>query len=594
MAQELLTQQQLYPYGPSGGRIFCHPALDMQTISGFFKVSHAFPAQCSFQHEQTNEPASGLQHMTMDQRRVFELLSREPFVFAGKGRQSYMSEVGIRWLLRETMYLEGCKGVLVADKNSTAEELFSRLNYMYKHMHPSIKVPLANKREEGNEGDIEFIHGGKIVVISGEIRVPAIGFSPSRAHISELGKMRDQKNFVVNMLPSIMKKAGARIFIETTPGQHGDLSFDYWIDSNRGKNIFHPYFIKWFDQPGCSRPVDANSPDASALEMELMQRYGLSRENIEYMRVILPLFQNDMLAFRNQYPFHEMDGWTSGEASTMPGDVFQPHLRDSVKDNQLVVGKSGLLELKTPSPNRQYVIVVDPAGISQRPDATAITVFDSSGEEVAFWAGSIAPSEAADKVVAAATIYRGQDNEDGPRVAIESNKSDVIAVLTDRLRLGMVKLRPGQNQLFRWFYDRTRKSWHWWSHEGSKKRAEGRLVAAAKTKAIRLRSYQGLMEVLSYSREKWKNKRTSDESGTHHYDRAISYLIAADVLTQLKWVTLPELEDDEESDVQPAEPPVDENGGYLLTSLDALFSTGERKRDMYKLPTCNPVRLRHR
>ena len=591
MAQELLTQRQLYPYGPNGGRLFVHPSLNMRVISGFFEISHAFPAQCSFQHEQSNEPMSGLQYMTDDQRRVFELLKHEPFLFAGKGRQSYMSEVGIRWLLRETMYLEGCKGVLVADKNSTAEELFSRLNYMYKNLDPMIKVPLANKREEGNEGDIEFIHGGKIAVISGEIRVPAIGFSPARAHISELGKMRDQKNFVVNMLPSIMKKSGARIFIETTPGNHGDLSFDYWIDANRGKNIFFPYFIRWFQQPGCSRAVATNSPEPSSLEMELMQRYGLTRENIEYMRMILPLFQNDMLAFRNQYPFHEMDGWSSSEDTTMPGDVFQPHLRESLKDNQLTVGKSGLLELKSPSPTRSYVIVMDPAGISQRADATAITVFDNTGEEVAFWAGSISPSEAADKVVAAAAIYRGQDFADGPKVAIESNKSDVIAVLKDRLQLGQVRLKPGQNQLFRWFYDKTRKSFHWWSHAGAKKRAEGRLVAAAKTKAIRLRSYQGLMEVLSYNRDKWRDRRVQDATGSHHYDRAISYLIAADVLTQLKWITLPEHEE-EETEVEPVEPAIDENGGYLLTALDALFSTGERKRDMYKLPMCNPVRPR--
>lgn len=597
MAKELLTREMLYPYGEYGGRLYVHPSLNMQKIISFFRVSHQFAAdECHFQHEQTNEPAKGYHHLTTDQKAVLTLLKENPFVYAGKGRQSYMSEVGIRWLLRETMYLEGCKSVLVADKNDTAEELFSRLNYMYKHMSADVKVPLANGRAEGNDGDIEFIHGGKIKVVSGETRVPAIGFSPSRAHISELGKMRDQMNFVKNMLPSIMKKQGARVFIETTPGEYGDLCHSYWVGANRGNNVLVPYFIKWFNQPGCSRPVSNESPDVTAAELEYMQRYGMTRENIEYMRIMLPLFNYDMLAFRNMYPFHEMDGWTAAESATMPGDIFQPHIRGSFKDTDVAVGKSQLHEVRQPNANRRYVIVADPAGISQRPDATAITVFDDTGEEVAFWAGSITPSEAADKVCAAAAVYRGQDDALGPKVAIESNKSDVISILNDRTRLGQVKLKQGQERLFRWFKDKEGKQ-HWWASAVSKKRAEGRLVAAAKTKAIRLRSYHGLMEILSYDRTKWKDRRTHDDSGQHHYDRAISYLIAADVLTQMRWVTLPETED--EVTESPAEEPVtiDEAGNHLFSALafDSLFaSTKAKHRDTYQMPTTTPALVRPR
>lgn len=419
------------------------------------------------------------------------------FLLINKPRQSATSTICLMWLLQQVEYKPGRKGILIANTRDVANELFDRLLTAYSHQPEEIKVPA----KRNGARCLQFVHGGKIDVLTAGQDDPGMGYSPSVVLASEFAAW--DKDVLSKLIPAIAKRPNARIIIETTPGNHDSEHHKLWMAASSGLHQFKPVMIKWWEHEGYKKPAGPSFL-LDEFEESLAKKYlGITPEHLSFRRYMLEsACFGDERTFANKYPYDEMSGFSTSGAPALPSEGLMKLLPFSLQDPDLGKGWEG------PEEGCSYLIAVDPNSYGESGDPSAVTVWHRQDKrEIAAWAGRIDPIRLASVLVVLGKLYNNA------LLVVESNAAACITALS--------------TLHYPHIYSTSATHPGWYAQTASKDRAHGYLVQMLQYGQLQIRSKAGIMQLLNYS-------GTKNRKNGHHYDRVDSYLMAADVLYSSK------------------------------------------------------------
>ena len=492
---------------PSGASLARAENLNMRKVRAMFATPSAFVSMCQIVRE--NE-SIGYMNPTPTQHRLIDAYHNHRWVLVNKFRQAKITTISVMLLLRDCQYLEGVKGLLIAERQDTAEDIFERILFAYQRLPDDVKMPLAPGRKAGST-QMHFCHGGGIKVLTAGGRSPAIGRSIDRLVITEFGEAQWQRKAAINIFPTVNKRPNARIILESTPGRASSHHEQMWHSALEGKSRFHPLFLKWWKDDSCRVP---NSSDFKPTEEEreyLRRHRGMTYDNLAFRRSALNTeFVQDERLFSSKYPSDPYDGWLGAYAPIMPIEVLKPMLAQAIADPAL--SHHGAREIELPRKGAKYIITADPAGFGGTGDKSALTIWDATRRtEVAFWEDREDPTRFASRLMNLQARYNNA------LLVVESNAMACIAVLKDsrcRNLLWTDRRHPG-----------------WYATEKRIQEAEARLVRMLHENDITVRSRGTLHQLVNYDGSRKKRVRGHDGI-THHFDRARTVIMAADVLSR--------------------------------------------------------------
>ena len=491
---------------PDGAKLAQAPGLNMAKIHAMFSSPIAFVSMCQILRE---DESLGYMNPTSTQCRVLEAAHNHRWLLVNKFRQAKITTVSVLLLLRDCMYLQGVKGLLIAERQDTAEDIFERILFSYQRMPKDVRMPLEQGRKAGMT-QMKFCHGGGIKILTAGSRSPAIGRSIDRLVITEFGEAQWQRKAAINIFPTVNKRPNARVILESTPGRAGSHHEQMWQSSLEGKGRFHPLFLEWWRDNSCKIEPVGFIPTEE--ERKYWERHeGMELPSMTFRRQALNTeFVGDPRLFSSKYPSDPYVGWLGTYAPIMPADVLKPALAAAIIDPQL--SASGCCELDPPLAETRYLITADPAGFGGTGDKSALTVWDAfERREVAFWEDREDPGRFASRIMRVQARYRNA------MVAVESNATACIAVLKDH---GCKKLL--------WT---NRNHPGWYATEKRIQEAEARLVQMLRDDEITVRSKGLLHQLVNYDGS--RKKRVKGHDGvTHHFDRARTAIMAADILSR--------------------------------------------------------------
>jgi len=482
--------------------------MDPTAVNRMFSVPEAFVSMCKIVRE---DESTGFLNPTQAQVRTIRAIEANKWTFVTKYRQAKITTITLmHLLLRDCMYLQGIAGMLIADTNATAEMAFKRLRFAYESLPEPVKMPLASG-SKGSKKELEFIHGGNIIIKSLEGRAPAVGHSIDRLHITELGEAIHQQKAIINLFPGINKRPNAKLVIESTPGRAGSFHERMWHEALRREGQFFPLFLEWWKDETCRIPAPKDFVPTEA-ELDYMgSHHGMDLDNLFFMRTRLRSeFVGDTRLYSAKYPSDAYDGWIGSQRPMMPEDVLRRLLDSAIEDPQ--EGSHGCGEFERPMEGREYEIYADPTGFGSVGDPAALTVFDKADlREVAVWSGREAPDRFAVRIQLVSQRYNNA------RAVVESNHAGCITALKDlNVKMTYSKRQPG-----------------WYATSKRIAQAEFAIVRLLREADLAIRSRAGLQQLLRYDGDFSRREKGDDNEG-HHFDRARTYVMAADLLSKAK------------------------------------------------------------
>lgn len=548
-AQNAIPEQYQYPLGKFAGKVWAKPGAD----AVYYAFVHRCMTEPGFWHANLpimNETTQEFQPTEpSDSQLQAELaLIRYRRVLAWKYRQAMFSTVGCNRMLLECMYLEGVQGVIIANTDIVARELMRRINDSYAafcELNPALAVPLRTRNELGSKYEIVFAHGGKIQVLSAEGRAPGISFSPSRLMISEAGEMSEEiiKQLFRLVGPSIVKKPGMMIFIESTPGEQDGFYYRLCMSALAGENSYFPFFAKWWLDKNARRPVPANFVPTERELAQIAQYAGLTFENLQFLREFTQDFcDGDARVAENPYPWSPGSGWRSPVKPALPQDVFNPLVAKTLSTRNAERSTSGCYlaaGVTGPKANAEYLICVDPKEYGvQHQWGLSVFEFDPNAvalagrpfiREVGWYMGKGDPLVQRDMIISVCTDWVTPAGEK-PLLVVENNKTGTLTGIRN------YGIEHPSEVTWRLWGVLGANTPGWTSSQPAKDRAIATYVAGVASGGIEVSSQEAVLQALRFNREKgWALGRSSG-GDTHHFDLLITHFIAADVGRSLGWV----------------------------------------------------------
>ena len=498
---------------PNGAKLTSLPGLNMSKVHAMFSTPWAFVSMCQIVRE---DESIGYLDPTNIQMKFLQACSDHRWVITSKFRQAKITTPSVMLLLRDCMYLEGVKGVLIAERQDTAEDIFERILFAYSRLPDDVKVPTQDGRKPGTT-QIHFIHGGGIKVLTAGGRSPAVGRSIDRLLITEFGEAQWQQKAAINIFPAVNKRPNARVILESTPGVSGSHYETMWRKALEGQESrFHPVFLEWWLDPSCRNSIEGFMPTEE--ELEYAKRHpNMSLENLAFRRQSLGTeFIGDTRLFSCKYPSDPLDGWLGASNPVMPVDVLRARQADCVAPP--THAPNGSWELETPKLGRKYLVVADPAGFGGAGDYSALTVWDTlDRREVAVWEGREDPGTFSRRLLAVQRRYNGD-----AMLAVESNAAACIAMLKDR----------GTKNLL--WTDRNHPGWY--ATEKRIQEAEARFVRMLRENDITVRSKTLLHQLMDYDGSR-RERKGDGQGNTKHFDLARTAVMAGDILSRRRFVS---------------------------------------------------------
>ena len=491
---------------PGGAELAHAPGLNQSKIHALFSRPEAFVSMCQIVRE---DESIGYLNPTPTQMNLLNAVHKDRWVLVNKFRQAKITTISVMLLLRDCMYLNGVKGLLIAERQDTAEDIFERILFAYKRLPDDVRMPLEPGRKAGTT-QMHFMHGGGIKVLTAGGRSPAIGRSIDRLIITEFGEAMWQRKAAINIFPTVNKRPNARVILESTPGRAGSHHEQMWQSALEKKGRFTPLFLDWWRDESCR--MDARGFQPTAEELAYMQRHeGMTLENLAFRRQALNTeFVGDPRLFSSKYPSDPYDGWLGAFAPVMPTEILKPLLAKAQSDPP--VSPIGCCILEKPTATGKYLITADPAGFGGSGDNSALTVWDAiERREVAFWEDREDPDRFATRLMKVQAYYNNA------LLAVESNAAACIAVLKDvkcKKLLWTNRTHPG-----------------WYATNKRLQEAEARLVQLLRDEDLDIRSRGMLHQLVNYDGSRKKRVKGLDGT-THHFDRARTAVMAADILSR--------------------------------------------------------------
>ena len=496
------------------GALVTKGAMSASAVAAAYATPWAFPSMCDVVREE--DESVGLLDPTDAQYRILDFIHRNRWAYIVKYRQAKATTAVSRIMLRDCMYVRGMKGLLVAERDDTARDIFEGVLFSYRNLPTEMQAPLA----EGTTGGVtqlRFWHGGSIKIQTSGGKSPAIGMGLGWLHLTEFGEALWQRRAAVSILPTVAKRKKARVVIETTPGPADSYSEKMWFEALKqdGDSKFSPLFLQWWTDATCG--AEARSVALSPEETVYAASHpGIGLPQLLFRRQMLAtVFDNDPRLFETKYPSGEYDGWLGSLTPVLPVEVLTSALRTATDSSPgSVANRVGASDI---DPHHPYAVFADPAGFGSRGDPSSLLVFDAiRKQDVAMWSGREDPGRFAVRLATVSRTFTTAAGE--PLMVVESNASAVIALLRDAGTPNLLwtsRTHPG------WFATALRLQ-----------EAESRLVRMLREGDLQIRNRPTLQQLLKYDGSDRSRRATGPDGIVHHFDLARCAIMAADVLSR--------------------------------------------------------------
>lgn len=497
------------------GSLVTAGAMDPEAVAAAYSSPWAFPRMCEVVYEADEsvnllDPTS-MQYVTLD------FIHRNLWAYIVKFRQAKITTIVSRIMLRDCMFIRGMKGLLVAERDDTARDIFEGILFSYRNLPPELQAPLAEKTT-GGVTQLRFWHGGSIKIQTSGGKSPAIGRGLGWLHITEFGEAMWQRRAATNILPTVAKRKKARVIIETTPGSADSYSEKMWHEAldESSASKFAPLFLRWWEDPSCTDDGPAvASPEMSLEEAAYLAAHEkISPRALAFRRTMLAtVFNRDSRLFASKYPSDPYDGWLGASEPILPEEELKAALAlavGTVPAGPVMAIGTGLVI----DPTHPYVITADPAGFGASGDPSSLIVWDAlDKKDVAMWTGREDPARFAGRLLRTQKLFTTQA---GPAlISVESNASACIAVLRESGAQNLLwtsKDHPG-----------------WYATMVRTQEAEGLFVRMLRERSLTVRNRPTLHQLLKYDGSH-ERRATGPDGIRHHFDLARCVIMAADVL----------------------------------------------------------------
>jgi hypothetical protein len=121
----------------AGGAEFADaPGLHQGKIRALFSTPDAFVSMCQIVRE---DESTGYMEPTHTQKKLLKAYDENNWLMVNKFRQAKITTVSVMLLLRDCMYLSGVKGLLIAERQDTAEDIFERILFAYNRLPADVQ-----------------------------------------------------------------------------------------------------------------------------------------------------------------------------------------------------------------------------------------------------------------------------------------------------------------------------------------------------------------------------------------------------------------------------------------------------------------------
>lgn len=530
-------------YG-KGPTVYVHDDLNMAKVADLLALPHAFFSICRIQRE---DGTTGFANPTPTQLLVLVAIHFAAWSWVNKYRQAKISTEVLMTMLRDCMYLEGLKGMVLADTAKTAQQLFQRLLYAYQQLPDDIRMPLATGlSQHGSRKALHFVHGGSIVIETMEAGSPAVGTSLDWLHISEFGEVKtsQQAKAMRDVLPAIRKRDHGRVVNESTPGRAKSVAEIGWRNALEGKGRYYAVFLKWWRDNTCREAVPPGFTPTPAEQRLMDAEPELTLENICFRRLaIADIFGGDPRKFDSKYPSGPYKGWLGSTNPVIPHDVLEEMAVGALAEHDLPMPRELFYQTADDLTDRITLIAADPGGFGDEGDPSGMFVMDAQEwAEGGYWEGREDPERFAKRLFKTGCYLAGMTEalvaevlggaplpaeyrRRMPLIAVESNASACIAALKS---LNYPNLHytssshPG-----------------WYATGKSIGRAEAALVRALREGDGRLLSKATIHQLLDFDGNFRKRRVKGADEEYHHFDLARAVVIGFDVVGSVGRRVLP-------------------------------------------------------
>lgn len=238
---------------------------------------------------------------------------------------------------------------IVAHISKSTGSLYNIVKRFHQHNPIAPSLSSSNIREMVF-GKLDSRYG----VFSAETLDAGRGEDVNLLHLSELAYYPDAKAIMSGLVEAVPDRPGTEIIIESTAkAPHGEF-YEMCQDALRGASKYQLIFVPWNVDPELVNPVpagfepeSARIDDAFPSEVELIEHFGLTPEQIVWRR-------NKMNGARNLHSFVREFPLTIEEAFSAQTEFALINPADVIRARKAIVAATG-----------PKVIGVDPAGTGE-------------------------------------------------------------------------------------------------------------------------------------------------------------------------------------------------------------------------------------
>ncbi|MAH43535.1 terminase [archaeon] len=185
------------------------------------------------------------------QEELVNLIHDNRFVIAKLPRQTGKSTTIIAYLLHYVMFNQSMSVAVLANKQSVARDILSRLKLAYEYLPLWLQQGIL----EWNKGSIHLENGSKIIASSTSSSAIR-GGSYNTIFLDEFAHIPNNiaEEFFSSVYPTISSGKNTKVIMVSTPNGL-NMFYYYWQGANKrlgtsGKNEYVPFEVHWSQVPG--------------------------------------------------------------------------------------------------------------------------------------------------------------------------------------------------------------------------------------------------------------------------------------------------------------------------------------------------------
>lgn len=344
-----------------------------------------------------------------------------------KARRLGVSTWAEALLVTQMIAREHARGVIVAQLQSTADELFEQAKGFASSLPYRLPPPTQHKlffpHRDPRTGHQVM---STIRKVTAQTVIGGRGLTFSDIHMTEAAFYPGEDSFVALINTVSGKDPNNAVVIETTANGiegPGEAYYNYWQAAVRGDNGFLAIFLSWLEDPGCHLdPRLASDAPADDYERMLMREYKATASQIAWFRWCLEAkCGGSIYKWRQEYPSSPEEAFVSTGNPAFDFEelaLAQRHAKQppvAVGDIELIEGQpqfrqkpGGPLHLfEFPDEHAHYYIGVDAAkGVESGDFAAAVGWNGCTGHQAFTYAAKVGPEIMGSKTFALGQFYQ--------------------------------------------------------------------------------------------------------------------------------------------------------------------------------------------